>query len=258
MPELTPSSRRLPLMLLSAALLHLGLFALLVQGVDDYPRSAEADTGRSGAVAVVHMPLAPATAPSPVEATPVSEPRTQAVVTTDSDADPAITPAEKDTATVIAEPPAAAERREPTSEPPAHVARLPDTRGDGASPAAMAELEVAMLPGLSPARATEIEDDPVWVRRYHEQLLAHLARFQRYPALAYRLGEEGTVQLTLAVARDGRLLDRGVAGGSGSDVLDNAAVALLDRAEPLPPLPEGIRKLPHRMRVPVVYRMDTR
>ena len=45
-----------------------------------------------------------------------------------------------------------------------------------------------------------------------------------YPALARRLGQEGTVQLKLTIAPDGSVREATVEHSSGSDVLDRAAV----------------------------------
>jgi protein TonB len=52
---------------------------------------------------------------------------------------------------------------------------------------------------------------------------AHLV----YPESARRRGEQGAVVLRLTLAHDGRVLDADLRHGSGSDVLDDAALDLL-------------------------------
>jgi protein TonB len=46
-----------------------------------------------------------------------------------------------------------------------------------------------------------------------------------YPELARRLGQEGTVEMRLSIAPDGTVVDAAVVQSSGSDMLDQAAIA---------------------------------
>lgn len=50
----------------------------------------------------------------------------------------------------------------------------------------------------------------------------------------------GTVLVRFEVAPSGALLSREVIASSGSQLLDNAALAAIDRAAPFPPFPEGM------------------
>ena len=54
----------------------------------------------------------------------------------------------------------------------------------------------------------------------------------------------GTVVMRFTIGLDGKLLSREVASGSGNKILDDAAVAALDRATPFPPIPPNVSLRP--------------
>lgn len=54
-----------------------------------------------------------------------------------------------------------------------------------------------------------------------------------YPPLARKRNIQGEVRLSLLIGADGTLLRRAMVGGSGSSILDEAAIALIDRLFPL-------------------------
>jgi protein TonB len=66
----------------------------------------------------------------------------------------------------------------------------------------------------------------------------------------------GTVLIKFTVGPKGELLSRIVQQSSGSKILDDAAVAALDRAAPFPPLPQEIARAPLEVQVP--FRFVTR
>jgi len=66
----------------------------------------------------------------------------------------------------------------------------------------------------------------------------------------------GTVLLKFTVSPKGEILSRTVQQSSGSKVLDDAAMAALDRAAPFPPLPQEIASGPLEVQVP--FRFLTR
>ena len=71
-------------------------------------------------------------------------------------------------------------------------------------------------------------------------LEAHLKRFHKYPRAAQRRNIEGTVLLHFRMTRDGKVLRYSVERTSDHDVLDEAALAMIERANPLPPLPDEV------------------
>ena len=71
-------------------------------------------------------------------------------------------------------------------------------------------------------------------------LEAHLQKFQKYPRSAQRRNVEGTVWLRFRMDRDGKVLSYTVERTSEHEVLDEAALAMIERAQPLPPLPDDV------------------
>ena len=81
---------------------------------------------------------------------------------------------------------------------------------------------------------------------------AHLARFRRYPPEAERRGLKGVAVMRFSVDRTGRIVGATLVRSSGHDLLDEEAVAWLQRAQPLPaPPPE--RAAPLQITVPLSF-----
>jgi protein TonB len=70
------------------------------------------------------------------------------------------------------------------------------------------------------------------------RLLAQLNRVKQYPRAARRARIEGVVMLHFVMDAQGKLVSFDIAKSSGRPVLDNEALALIQRAQ-LPPLPAG-------------------
>jgi protein TonB len=68
-------------------------------------------------------------------------------------------------------------------------------------------------------------------------LLRHLERHKRYPNDAQRRRHEGTPYVHFVMSRDGRVLSARIERPSGTASLDQEGLELLQRAQPLPPLP---------------------
>jgi periplasmic protein TonB len=68
-------------------------------------------------------------------------------------------------------------------------------------------------------------------------LVKHLQQFKRYPSAAQERGEEGIALLAFTVDRDGHVLSRRVVQSSGYSALDDEVMAMIERAQPLPPFP---------------------
>ena len=72
---------------------------------------------------------------------------------------------------------------------------------------------------------------------YQGRLLAQLNRFKQYPRAARQAHIEGVVMLHFVMAADGKVQSFEIAKSSGRPVLDAEALALIQRAQPLPALP---------------------
>jgi protein TonB len=71
-------------------------------------------------------------------------------------------------------------------------------------------------------------------------LEAHLRKFQKYPRSALRRNVEGTALIRFRMDRDGKVLSYTIERTSEHEVLDEAALAMIERAQPLPPLPDEV------------------
>lgn len=75
--------------------------------------------------------------------------------------------------------------------------------------------------------------------RWKSRVVAHLERRKRYPASARARGEEGTVLVAFRIDGGGRVLSASLARSSGHRALDEAALAMVERASPVPAPPAG-------------------
>ncbi len=113
-----------------------------------------------------------------------------------------------------------------------------------AAPAAPSAADVARV---SAAKAT-----------WRGILEAHLQKFHKYPRSAQRRNIEGTVLLRFRMTRDGEVLSYSVERSSEHDVLDEAALTMIERAQPLPPLPDDVPGESIEIIIPANFNMPDR
>jgi protein TonB len=90
---------------------------------------------------------------------------------------------------------------------------------------------------------------PTW----QSALLARLEQFKRYPSLAQFRHQQGVAQLRFTMDRQGHVLSAQIVKSSGYDSLDDEALALIHRAEPLPPPPAEVTGATLSLTVPVQF-----
>ena len=76
---------------------------------------------------------------------------------------------------------------------------------------------------------------------YEFQLLEWLGRYKKYPDLARRRGQQGTVILEFAINTEGKLLSYKIIQPSDYSSLNTAVERMIKHASPLPPIPTEIR-----------------
>ncbi|MBK5960003.1 hypothetical protein CCR97_17590, partial [Rhodoplanes elegans] len=101
----------------------------------------------------------------------------------------------------------------------------------------------------APGAAAQVP--PAVVARWQTLLLAELHRKKRYPGAAR--GRIGTARVAFTIDRAGHVLKRSIATTSGSAVLDEEALALLDRVSPLPAPPPELAEAALSFVVPVRF-----
>lgn len=88
---------------------------------------------------------------------------------------------------------------------------------------------------------------------WHSRLVGHLERHKRYPRSARMRREEGVAHVRFRINREGEVLDCKLVTSSGHSSLDDATVALIARASPLPRPPDDVTGEVHELVVPVEY-----
>jgi protein TonB len=91
------------------------------------------------------------------------------------------------------------------------------------------------------------------VPNWKSMLVAQLERNKRYPSDAQSRGEQGVAQLAFSVDRSGRVHNARISRSSGSSTLDAATLAMVERAQPLPPPPPEMSGAQIAIVVPIRY-----
>ncbi len=133
---------------------------------------------------------------------------------------------------------------------------------------APAEASVAQEAAAPPSVATPVEapqsvtvDQGIGVSRqrarltWQRELMAHLDRFKRYPGERLQRNTEIVVDLTMD--RTGRVVSASVSKSSGHNAFDEAAVAMVRRASPLPAPPPLVADEGLTFMLPVIFRSGT-
>ncbi|HWK95643.1 MAG TPA: TonB family protein [Pseudolabrys sp.] len=87
---------------------------------------------------------------------------------------------------------------------------------------------------------------------WQRELLAHLDRYKRYPA--ERLQRDAEIIVNLLLDRKGRVVSASVSRSSGFAAFDEAAVAMVQRASPLPAPPPLVADEGLSFQLPVNFR----
>ena len=122
------------------------------------------------------------------------------------------------------------------------------------SAASTAPVTAAVAPPVAQPPAARPAPDPA----YTNTLLTWLDRHKEYPWTARRRGVQGRVVLRLAVARSGAITEARVESSSGAEILDEAAIEMVQRANPVPPLPASFPGDRAEFRVPVEFALSSR
>ncbi|MGH6665240.1 MAG: energy transducer TonB, partial [Pseudolabrys sp.] len=95
--------------------------------------------------------------------------------------------------------------------------------------------------------------NPNALPNWKSKLVSRLERAKRYPPEAQSRGEHGVAQLAFSIDRNGGVHNARIVRSSGSSLLDEATLALVGRAAPLPPPPPEIGGAQIAISVPIRY-----
>ncbi|HMO29204.1 TonB family protein [Enterovirga sp.] len=150
------------------------------------------------------------------------------------------------------------------TEKPKEETEAPATRASQASEESAAA-EATAPPVIEKAQEAPVSRAPVQgtgasasrVRTtWQRQLVAHLDRHKRYPAGGKRAAHEVLISFTLD--RTGKVVATAIARSSGEPAFDEAALAMMRRADPVPAPPPLVADEGLTFTVPVVFRQSRR
>ncbi len=107
-------------------------------------------------------------------------------------------------------------------------------------------------------RRLQLEDSASDPNSYLGQLVTWLNRHKDYPPQLKKKKQQGLVVLSCTINRGGEVLDSSVQQSSGYPLLDQAALDMLARASPLPPIPESMPRERLNLTVPIKYSLVVR
>jgi protein TonB len=113
------------------------------------------------------------------------------------------------------------------------------------------EVEAKQLPALSVSALKDI------AAAYRTMVHGRIAALQTFPALARRLGEEGTVLVRFTILASGKIAQVSIVESSGSQSLDVAAVDIFTQGLQgyLPPIPAELNKQEWILSLPIRYQL---
>ncbi len=94
---------------------------------------------------------------------------------------------------------------------------------------------------------------PLTEKNYISTLRHSLERHKKYPYQARRLRQEGTATAYFELDRNGNVLESRLQKSSGFELLDKEVLAMIERAQPLPAMPDDMEKETLVMVLPVQF-----
>jgi TonB family protein len=91
---------------------------------------------------------------------------------------------------------------------------------------------------------------------YISKLTKWTSQFVKYPRYSVSRNQEGTVRVTVVLARNGKVTDIEITDKSVHDQLNKAAKTAISEASPYPSMPEDLKGDVFRFTVPVVFRLN--
>ncbi|MDZ7752786.1 MAG: energy transducer TonB [Gammaproteobacteria bacterium] len=148
---------------------------------------------------------------------------------------------------------------EPVTEPLQEVSDVPPEPADShAGPGQVATAD-SKGQGTRDARDTGSGDDSSGggmagaEADYAAILQAWLERHKEYPRRAQRRRQEGTALLYFVMDREGHVLNYRIEESSGFGLLDREVERMIERAQPLPRMPEDMQQAQLELKVPVQF-----
>ena len=102
--------------------------------------------------------------------------------------------------------------------------------------------------------AENIKKQQKIIKNYGALLTQHISAFKKYPRIAQRRVWEGNILLEVTLTKNSKILDIRVVNESKYNILNREAVAMIERAQPLPK-PNDIKSDTFKVLVPVAFKL---
>lgn len=90
---------------------------------------------------------------------------------------------------------------------------------------------------------------------WQKSLVFHLNKHKKYPHAARSNGHEGVANVSFTIDRSGKVISVHLDKSSGSDLLDQEAIEVLNRASPFPTPPSDVPNLTINLSLPIQFRI---
>jgi len=137
--------------------------------------------------------------------------------------------------------------------PPPKVKREEPPPETPPTPAQPVETAAVPTPAPAPRVAARVDPSPNVLAIYSARISAHVQKNLRYPLASLRRDERGTAIVIVTVNKDGRVLSSKLENPTGRRLLDEEAIAVIVRANPMPVIPPEIERGELELRIPVVF-----
>ena len=105
-----------------------------------------------------------------------------------------------------------------------------------------------------PEKSIDVRAQQKVIESYGALLTRHISAFKKYPRIAQRRIWEGDILLELTLNKNSKILNINVINESKYEVLNKEAVAMIERAQPLPKA-NNIKSETFKVFVPVAFKL---
>ena len=105
-----------------------------------------------------------------------------------------------------------------------------------------------------PEKSMDVKAQQKVIESYGALLTRHISAFKKYPRIAQRRIWEGDILLEITLNKNSKILNINVINKSKHEVLNKEAVAMIERAQPLPKA-NNIKSETFKVFVPVVFKL---